>query len=358
MKHYVRRSISIVAMFAMIFGLNFGFVRFAKAATITNAKITLSTVASAAQGTHAFSFTTITSLTAGQTIILMYNEGTSDWTLDGTITDTDFSGATNLTFVANVGACGGGATNEVYPTVTNGANDFYTLTVCTSDTVPAGATAFTIDNNEITNPTTVAAEDYTVDITTTSDTGSVAVGIVPDDSVNVTATVDPSITFSISDTTVGFGILSTTVDCWANGTPPTNCDTTFPPPAAHTLSAGTNASGGLAVTYNGATLTDGAKNIDVATITGDTTNPVGDPGTTEQFAIGFDDNGSTFTMASGYDQNAGDYKFVASTTTTIFSSAAPVTATSVDAHYLANITAATPAGSYSTNITYIATGTF
>ncbi|MBI5467090.1 MAG: hypothetical protein HY975_02645, partial [Candidatus Kerfeldbacteria bacterium] len=205
------------------------------------------------------------------------------------------------------------------------------------------------------------ASDPTIDISVNSgtDTGSVAVEIITDDSVNVTATVDPSVTFSISDTNIGFNTLTTANDCFAVGTPSGGaCDTTFPPVAAHTLTAGTNGAGGVTVTYNGALMTSAGNDINAATITGDTTNPVGDPGNTEQFALGFDDNGSTFTMASGYDQNAGDYKFVAATTETIFSSSGPVSSTAVDAHYLANIAANTPAGNYSTSITYIATATF
>ncbi len=111
---------------------------------------------------------------------------------------------------------------------------------------------------------------------------------------------------------------------------------------------------GVAVTYNGALLTSAGNNIDAATITGDAD---GTPGS-EQFAISFDDNGSAFTMVSAYDEGSNNSSFVASTTTTIFSTTAPVPSTAVEAHYLANIAANTPAGSYSTDITYIATGTF
>ena len=352
-----RKAVAVIAVVALL--AVFMPFQAARAGAISPLKDTLSRLEKSVQGTHTFAFTTATSLTATQTINILFDSAGDAFTLDATIADTDFSGASGITFVANVGACGGGASNEVYPTVDASApGESYTLTVCTSDTVTAGAIAFTIDSNEITNPSSAAV--YKVDVTTTSDSGSYAIAIIDDDTVNVTASVDPSVTFSISDVAIGFGVLSATLDCWANATPPTSCDTTFAPPAAHTFSLGTNAASGVALTYSGATLATGAgPTISVATIAGDTSDPVGTTGS-EQFAIGFDDNAATFTFAdtSAYDQNAGNYKFVAGATTTILSTSAPVAATTIDAHYLANISAATEAGAYSTSITYIATGTF
>lgn len=325
----------------------------AKAAAVSAMKDTVSRQEISVQGTHAFSFTTATALTATQTINIAFDTAADSFTLDATIADTDFSGASGLAFVANIGACSGTA-SEVYPSVDASApGESYTLTVCTGDTVSAGAIAFTIDNNEITNPG--VAGDYRIDITTTSDSGSLALVILDDDTVSVTATVDPTVTFSISDVAIGFGVLDATQECWANAAPPAACDSSTE--AAHTFSLGTNATGGVALTYNGATLTSpGADTISVATIAGDAD---GTP-TTEQFAMGFDDNAATFTFAdtAAYDESLNNYKFVASSTLPILSIDGPVASTSIDAHYIANISASTEAGSYSTTITYIATGTF
>ena len=349
-----------VAFFAILGLLTF-FMPFkpARAAVLTGLKDTVSRAEQGQQGTHSFAFTTTGALTATMTIKILFDSPADSFTLDGTIAAADFSGASGLTFVDNIAACSGTA-SEVYPTVSTANDDeSYTLTVCTGDTVAAGAIAFTIDNNEITNP--AVAGVYKIDVSTTAaspDSGSLALAIIADDTVNVTATVDPSVTFSISDVAIGFGVLSASDDCWALGTPPAACDTTYPPTAAHTLTLGTNAATGVALTYSGATLTSTAGTIDVATITTDTSNPVGTPGT-EQFAIGFDDNGSALTIAAAYDQALGSYKFVAGATTEILTSGGgPVATQTIDAHYLANISAATEAGAYSTAITYIATGTF
>lgn len=350
-----RKAVALVAILGLL--TVFMPMSSVRAAALTSMSDTTSRLEVSVQGTHTFAFTTATSLTATQTINIAFDTAADSFTLDATIASTDFSAVSGMTMVANVGACAG-ATDEVYPSVDASApGESYTLTVCTGDTVTAGAKSFTIDNNEITNPSSPAV--YKVDITTTSDSGSIALAIITDDTVSVTATVDPSVTFSISDVAIGYGVLSATQDCWANGTPPAACDTTFAPPAAHTFSLGTNAASGVALTYSGATLTAGTPTISVATVAGDTSDPVGTIGT-EQFAIGFDDNAATFTFAdtAAYDQSLGNYKFVAGATTTILSSSAPVAATTIDAHYLANISAATEAGAYSTSITYIATGTF
>ncbi|MFA6392183.1 MAG: hypothetical protein WCW66_05585 [Patescibacteria group bacterium] len=187
-----------------------------------------------------------------------------------------------------------------------------------------------------------------------ADAGQYALDFVADDSVNVTATVDPSITFAISDIAIGFGDLTSANVRYATGDA-TGADADSA--AAHTLSVGTNATDGYIVTYYGATLTSGGDTISVAGFTDDAN---GTPGT-EQFAMGFSTNGNT-TIPAGYDHNATagsrDWTFVASTLTTIASEAIPTATETISAFYLANIAADTEAGSYATDITYIATATF
>lgn len=356
MKQPLRRSISIVAMFAMIFGLNFGFVRFANAATVTSLKDVQTTIVDSANSNHTISWVSPSGVANASTITITFATGFS---LTGVVEDdVDIAGSTEgeLTTAAD---CTGSEKAGV-----GISGQVITITLCTGDggdftnsetiTVEIGtnATSSGTGANQINNQTEAQNNsDSTIDITSgASDVGSLSVEVIADDSVNVTASVDPSITFSISDTTIGFGTLTTGAARYANGAATGSASVT----PAHTLSAGTNAATGLAVTYNGALLTSASNNIDAATITGDAD---GVPGT-EQFAISFDDNGSTFTMVSAYDEASNNSSFVAGVTTQILSTSAPVASTSVDAHYLANIAANTPAGSYSTDITYIATGTF
>jgi hypothetical protein len=120
------------------------------------------------------------------------------------------------------------------------------------------------------------------------------------------------------------------------------------------MTVATNATGGYIVSYNGATLTSGSDTINVASLTD---NADGNPGT-EEFGLSIATNGDA-TITSGYAYaGTPDWTWVASTTTTIISETVPTATETFSMHYLANITGATEAGSYSTTATYIATATF
>jgi hypothetical protein len=161
-----------------------------------------------------------------------------------------------------------------------------------------------------------------------------------------------SLTFSISDATVGFGSLTTANATFATGD---SAGADYPPAvAAHTLSVATNATSGYAITYFGPTLTHGGDTISVATITGDED---GTPGAAEQFAISFSTNGDA-TIAPTYAKASNNYNFDPSTTTTIVSEAGPTATETISCFYVGNILSSTEAAMYATNLTYIATSTF
>lgn len=192
------------------------------------------------------------------------------------------------------------------------------------------------------------------------DTGRIGLDIIADDTVNVTATVNSSITFTISDTTIGFGTLLVSTGRWAtsDGSSSGGADASAATPTvAHTMTLATNATDGYTITYKGATLTNASSDtISVATIAADSD---GTPGT-EQFGFGVSTDGDA-TIASGYARTANGtsaFKFVADTTTTILSETGPTATETFSLSYLANIAGTTEPGDYSTNITYIATGVF
>ncbi|MBI3956606.1 MAG: hypothetical protein HY340_01315 [Candidatus Kerfeldbacteria bacterium] len=203
------------------------------------------------------------------------------------------------------------------------------------------------------------AANYDVDITselgTTDDSGSGSISIIADDQVSVTATVDPTITFTLSDTTIGFGTLTSSAGRWATGDlNGAAASAGSNPDAAHTMTIATNAQSGYAITYNGATLTSGGNTIDVASVSGDSD---GTPGS-EQFGLSVSTDGNA-TIASGYQRDTtADFTWVASTTTTIVSEIVATATETISASYLGNIAATTEAGSYTTTVTYIASGTF
>jgi hypothetical protein len=179
------------------------------------------------------------------------------------------------------------------------------------------------------------------------DTGTISVDIIADDQVDITATVAPSITFSISDTDVEFGTLSAADDTFADNSAGNATEV-----EAHQLAAGTNATGGYVIYVSGATLTSGGDTIDA--IGG--TNTASTPGT-EQFGARYTASGGSGSVDSPYSAAGFAYNGVASPDN-IASVGGPSSTTTYSARYVANITSSTEAGSYATTLTYTATATF
>ncbi len=342
-------KIAIIAAFAVGFMLPRHAVQ---AAGLTNVKDILSTLAASANANHTISFVSPSGVTNGSTIEITFPAGFS---LTGVVEDdVDIAGSTEgeLTTAANCAGsekAGVGISGQVV-TITLCSGDGGDFTGAETITIEIGdnATSSGTGANKIDNST---AGGQIVSIAgTMTDSGSYALSIIADDSVNITATVPTAITFTISDTTIGFGNLVTANARYASGAG-TGSDTSV---AAHTFTVATNATGGYAVTYNGATLTSGSDTIDAATITNDDD---GTPGT-EQFAFGVTTAGDG-TIASAYNANStAEYSFVPGVTTSFFSETGPTDTETISAYYIANIGGTTEAGSYSTDITYIATGTF
>lgn len=200
--------------------------------------------------------------------------------------------------------------------------------------------------NQITNG--AIDDDDTIAIAGSfGDTGTIQVDIITDDQVDITATVAPSITFSISANAIEFGTLTAADDTFADlsGGNPTEVE-------AHTLAAGTNATGGYVMYVSGATLTSGADTIDA--IGG--SNTASNPGT-EQFGVRYTASGGSGSVDAPYAAAGFAYNGVASPDN-IASATGPSSTTTYSARYVANITSSTEAGSYATTLTYTATATF
>ncbi len=158
-----------------------------------------------------------------------------------------------------------------------------------------------------------------------------------------------TLTFSISDNSIGFGTLSVSAARYATGdTAGSGTDAAD----AHTLSASTNATGGYVITVNGATLTRGSFTIAAIGATAAASSPG-----SEQFGARFIVNSGTGSATAPYntanwalDTTAFPDQVVSGTgdgATTVFG-----------ARYIANVSAPTEAGSYSATLSYVATATF
>lgn len=324
------------------------------AASMTSMSDNMSRLKASTASNHEIKFVTPTGVTAGGTITLTFSA--------------DFTGVSSIAFgdvdFATAATCGGsfsdvtlagspsgatwgvGSAGQVV-TLTSGTGTV-TATNCVRIKIGTNATVGTTGTNQISNGA-IDDDDTVALATSTGDTGTISVDIITDDQVVITATVDPSITFSISDNTIGYGSLSAGDDRFATGDTSGNSSATV----AHTLAAGTNATSGYIMYVMGATLTSGGNTI---------TAPAGPSATTvgsEQFGLNLSASGGSGTVDSQYGTSS-QYGWGATVSTqdNVASATGATASTTYSATYVGNIAAETEAGAYSTTLTYTATATY
>ncbi len=164
-------------------------------------------------------------------------------------------------------------------------------------------------------------------------------------------TEDRTISFDISDTTIGFGPLTTSNARYATGDA-AGSDTEV---EAHTISASSSAAGGYTITVQGNTLTSGANTIDA--IGG--TNTASSAGT-EQFGIKASVSGVSnyHTVDSTYSGSGYGYDGTSSASTFATQSEGDGFTSTYSVSYIANMSTGTETGAYSTDLNYILTGNF
>jgi hypothetical protein len=227
-------------------------VRLAAADSISSASDTITNSAPSLGANHTIVFTTTNGLSIGQTIELTFPTGAGEFVM-GSVgigdVDIDIGAATGTTAAAAAAGTWG-------VDVTGGIITFETPTdagVASSSVVTIRIGDNAIDSgtgaNQITNPS--ATSSIGIDIGgTMTDTGQVRIAIV--DSVTVSASVDTSLTFTVSGTGSGVTV---------NGSPTTTSAvttaTTLPfdslvigtsETLAHNIAVATNATNGFTVT--------------------------------------------------------------------------------------------------------------
>lgn len=340
----ISASLVVVSLFAL------SATPIAEAASLTALSDILTNATQSAVSNHTIQFTTPTGVAAGQTIILTFQ---SDFLASTTMDYTDMDVLVNSVQVtlgsAAVGAAWGAVrTSGTVITLTNG-NVAVTAGSVIKILIGTNATNQSTGVRQIANPS--SAGNYTVTITGTfTDTGSITVPILANDQVAVSATVAQTLTFSISTTTVGFGTLNTGAATYANSAGTGSAS----PVTAHNIIVGTNAASGYTLTVQGSTLTSGLNTI--AAIGGTAAaSSIGTP----QFGLDLQASGGTGTVSSPYNSSTlFAYAATATTTSQVASATTASANTTYSAQYLANISSLTPAGSYSTALTYVATANF
>ncbi|MSU74355.1 hypothetical protein EXS57_01080 [Candidatus Kaiserbacteria bacterium] len=158
-----------------------------------------------------------------------------------------------------------------------------------------------------------------------------------------------SLTFSISDNSIGFGTLVSSGARYATGdTLGSGSDTVD----AHTISVATNASSGYTMTLNGATLASGGNTVTAIGVTA-VASSVG----TEQFGARLIINSGTGSATVPY-ASANWALDTAAFPDQVASGAGDGVTTVFGVRYIGNISASTENGSYSSTLTYVATATF
>ena len=335
----------IVAVFLWTIGVP----ELASAAQLLQTSVALSSAKISTTATSTIKFTTPTGASAaGQTIIITYQNPGFNFT-GKTITGITFThGAT--TGLESTESLLAAPSATAWGAVFSGAqSNILTLTAPTDGVGTAAVAAndkviITLPNTNAINPSSAAS--YTVSVAGTfGDVGTTTVNILNDDTVQVSATVPQSLTFSLSQNAVGFGTLTTANARFANTSGGVAADA-----EAHTVSVGTNAANGYTLTVNGSTLTYGAN-----TITAIGSSAVASAPNTKQFGLRATLNSGTGTVAAPY---AGGATWAFNSGDTIASTAGSVAAATYGIHYIANIDATTPAGTYTSTINYAATANF
>lgn len=291
------------------------------AASLSSISDTLSRLKISTAANHTIVFTTPSGIDSGDTITLTF-PGTS-FTMGASLTGVTIGGnaVTSATWSA--------------PTLTITAS-------ATSTVAPAGTATIVIPSAQITNPS--SANTYVVSIAGTfGDTGAFAIPIIADEQVVLTASVDPSITFSLSANASAFGTLSTG-----------SISTSSP---NITLTVATNGSGGYTITVRdqGSGAADGLYNSASAALIDSATATLS--AGTEGYGI--QASSATATITAPYNVSGNDVGALQITAQSLATYSTNTTANhTVTVTHKAAISGSTKAGSYSDTLTYIATGNF
>lgn len=335
-KSFSVKGVALIFVPVLLFGLLISTLR-SDASQITNRTLTLGSSVASASTTYTLTFTVPSS-----TVIKSFAADICTTASSTCTAPTGFSNATST--LSSQPTNLGDASGWTVSTATSGS---LRVSKTTNSAAPSGSQTVVFGN--VTNPSATNSTFFArlttysdASWTTPIDTGTVASSTAGQ--ITVTASVDETLSFTLSSATVALGTL--TASSTGSGT--------------STMSASTNAGTGYVITVNGSTLTSGADTI--TALNAQTASSQG----TEQFGINLRDNatpnvgsdvsgGGSGAVAANYN-TADQYRFVSGDT--VASAAAATLSNTYTVSYISNISATTEPGSYSTALTYIMSATF
>jgi len=334
---------------------------------------------------HTITFNTVTVIPASGTIVLTF-PGSGNTSASPSASTFAFNGLVTGNVTVSGATCSGGTLVVSAPTIT-----------CTAASLVAAGTAITITVGSSTptliNPTKTnvagTSDNWTIAVRTTDassntlDSSSAKIATI--ESVQVQATVEPTLTFTIAGVSNGVNINTISGSCGSITTNAGIASTAttvnlgvlsngYVSAAAQQLTVSTNAATGYVITAtssgqfkNSAT---GAIIIDANGGTSLTANDTPVPATITAGTAAFGihpcgarssinsdqwvNGGSITTSKFSNPWNSGTNAFY----NTLASYTGPVASDSTAVLYGATISGTTPAGTYQTTLTYVATGTF
>lgn len=350
-----KRPLSLLMIGVLSVVLSIGGVSFsplADAASLTALSDTMSTLKVSTASSHVIRFTTPTGAADNTDTIIITFPDSFNFTSKTISTVTFSHGASTGSEIPETLAASPSTT--AWGAAFSGTQQRVLTLTAPSDGVGAGAVAagdkliISYDNTNSINPT--SASTFTIAISGAfGDTGNILIQTLTDDQVQVSATVAQTLTFSISDNSIGFGTLSSSAARFATGDELGNSAET----EAHTLAVATNAASGYTTTVKGATLTFGAATI--SAIGG--TNSASSTGT-EQFGLRLTATGGSGAVTAPYAASGFAYAADAATTSQVAAATASSATTTYSVRYLSNITTGTEAGAYAATLTYVTTANF
>jgi hypothetical protein len=362
-----------IALFLWSTGLTSLF-QLAEASSITSASDTLSNSAPSSVSDHTIAFTSPNGMNAGQTITVTFP---AQFTIPGLLNDTDIdltaSGTEQVVAATNGSNQWGAVFAGQVLTLTSPSNVGQASNTPFVIQIGYNATFGSTGDQRITNPSSTTTS-YAIDIAgSMPDSGQIRVAIV--DQVQVSASVDTSLTFTVSGVASGATVNSspttTSTTTTSNAIPFGLLAPNVSKTAAHDLSVTTNASNGYTVTVEqtGALRSSTGAIIDGFVDGSDTTTPTAwqAPGAVINNTLTYGHWGLTSTDTdTPRSLEFGSDQWVAGTTTPVIvmghtgpadGSTAGVGAARVG--YQIQISALQEAGDdYTTTLRYIATPTF
>jgi hypothetical protein len=336
-----------------------------EAATLSTARDYLSTLQEnqTTGVTHEINFTTATNISGGaglNKIILVFPDADDgNWCstagTDLTVTTTSLKdSATVLPGTSKTARCVKGSGLSNYDTLTIEGVDNLTAGTLYGVRVADGSTGkLGTPDNTTTGIITVKANNGSSDV----DTGYIAVDILSTNQITISGQVNPTLSFSITDTAIGFGTVTSaaikhaTADEQGAASEPASGNPTQ-------LSVSTNADDGAVIEIRDTNSNSTSGMYSAGT--GTTLTSVASTGVgagTEEFGV-YGKNASSLTIAEGFDNDSNADSAITTTFQTLASSTAPVSSATVDVAALAAVAATTPAGTFADTLYVVATGKF